>query len=128
MDKRRIKMPGIIQKEAKELLAMVKDEEIWAETADEKMELARALNLDIRRLPDVSFSYKELYTILRFLVTLNHDNMEMANYVRDKNEELLCDLLSAGIIYELDEYVAHYMIQEMNGIEITIREVGTDDV
>ena len=128
MDKRKIKTPGVMRKEAEELLALVKDEEIWAETADEKIEMARALSLDVQRLPDVSFSYKELYTILRFMVTLNHDNMAMANYVRDKDEELLCDLLSAGIICELDEYVAHYMIQEMNGIEITIREVDADDI
>lgn len=128
MDKRKIKMPGTIQREAKELLALVKDEEMWAETASEKNEFARALSLDIQQLPDVSFSYKQLYVILRFLVTLNQGNMEMANYVRDEDEEFLCDVLSVGIIYELDEYVASYMVHEVNGIEITIKGVGTDDV
>ena len=128
MDKRKIKMPGTIQREAKELLALVKDEEMWAETASEKNKFARALSLDIQRLPDVSFSYKQLYAILRFLVTLNQGNIEMANYVRDEDEEFLCDVLSAGIIYELDEYVASYMVHEVNGIEITIKGVGADDV
>lgn len=128
MDKRKIKTPGVLRKEADELLALVKDEEIWAETASEKNEFAKALSLDIQRLPDVSFSYKQLYAILRFLVTLNQGNMEMANYVRDEDEEFLCDVLSAGIIYELDEYVASYMVHALNGIEITIKGVGTDDV
>lgn len=128
MEKRKIKTPRAIHKEARELLALVKDDEMWAETTDEKIELARALRMDIQRLPSVSFSYHELYTILRFLVTLNHDEMAIANYVQDDDEEFLCDVLSAGIIYELNEYISAFLINEMDGIEITIREVGTDAV
>lgn len=128
MDKRKIKMPGTIQREAKELLALVKDEEIWAETDDEKMELGRALARDLERLPMVGFSYKELYMIMRFLVLVNGQSSEMAHYVRNENEELLCDVLAAGIISALDDFVKANMINALNGIEITIREVGTGDV
>jgi hypothetical protein len=89
MDKRKIKTPGVMRKEAEELLALVKDEGIWAETADEKLELGKALTRDFERLPMVGFDYKALYVILRFLVMLNNESAGMAHYVRNENEELL---------------------------------------
>lgn len=128
MDKRKIKMPGTIQREAKELLALVKDEGIWAENDDEKLELGKALTRDFERLPMVGFDYKALYVILRFLVMLNNESAGMAHYVRNENEELLCDVLAAGIISALDDFVEANMINALNGIEITIKGVGTDDV
>lgn len=128
MDKRKIKMPGTIQREAKELLALVKDEGIWAGNDEEKIELGKALTRDFARLPMVGFSYKELYVIMRFLVLLNDQNAGMAHYVRNENEELLCDVLAAGIISALDDFVEANMCNALNGIEITIKGVGTDDV
>ena len=76
----------------------------------------------------IGFSYKELYVIMRFLVLLNNQSVEMVHYVRDEDEELLCDVLAAGIISELDDYAATNLFNALKGIEITIREVGTDDV
>ena len=128
MDKRKIKTPGIMRKEAEELLALVKDEEIWAESDGEKKELGKSLARDLERLPMVGFSYKELYVIMRFLVLLNNQSVEMVHYVRDEDEEFLCDVLAAGIIGELDDYAATNLFNALKGIEITIREVGTDDV
>ena len=128
MDKRKIKTPGIMRKEAEELLALVKDEEIWAESDGEKKELGKSLARDLERLPMVGFSYKELYVIMRFLVLLNNQSVEMMHYVRDEDEEFLCDVLAAGIIGELDDYAATNLFNALKGIEITIREVGTDDV
>ena len=117
-----------MRKEAEELLALVKDEGIWAENDDEKLELGKALTRDFERLPMVGFDYKALYVILRFLVMLNNESAGMAHYVRNENEELLCDVLAAGIIGELDDYAATNLFNALKGIEITIREVGTDDV
>lgn len=57
MDKRKIKTPGVMHQEAAELLELVKDEEIWAENDDEKIELGKALTRDFARLPMVGFSY-----------------------------------------------------------------------
>lgn len=128
MDKRKIKTPGVMRKEAEELLTLVKDEEIWAESEDEKGELGKSLARDLERLPMVGFSYKELYVIMRFLVLLNNQSVEMVHYVRDEDEEFLCDVLAAGIIGELDDYAATNLFNALKGIEITIREVGTDDV
>lgn len=128
MDKRKIKTPGIMRKEAEELLALVKDEEIWAESDGEKKELGKSLARDLERLPMVGFSYKELYVIMRFLVLLNNQSVEMMHYVRDEDEEFLCDVLAAGIIGELDDFAATNLFNALKGIEITIREVGTDDV
>lgn len=133
MDKRKIKTPGVMRKEAEELLALVKDEGIWAESDGEKEELGKSLARDLERLPMVGFSYKELYVIMRFLVLLNtfqhsSQSAEMVHYVRNENEELLCDVLAAGIISELDDYAATNLFNALKGIEITIREVGTDDV
>ena len=120
MDKRKIKTPGVMRKEAEELLALVKDEEIWTESEDEKVELGKSLARDLERLPMVGFSYKELYVIMRFLVLLNSQSAEMVHYVR--NEELLCDVLAAGIISELDDFAATNLFDALKGIEITIRE------
>lgn len=117
-----------MRKEAEELLALVKDEGIWAESDGEKEELGKSLARDLERLPMVGFSYKELYVIMRFLVLLNNQSVEMVHYVRNENEELLCDMLAAGIIGELDDYAATNLFNALKGIEITIREVGTDDV
>lgn len=128
MDKRKIKTPGIMRKEAEELLALVKDEEIWAESDGEKKELGKSLARDLERLPMVGFSYKKLYVIMRFLVLLNNQSVEMVHYVRDEDEEFLCDVLAAGIIGELDDFAATNLFNALKGIEITIREVGTDDV
>lgn len=128
MDKRKIKTPGVMRKEAEELLALVKDEGIWAESDGEKEELGKSLARDLERLPMVGFSYKELYVIMRFLVLLNNQSVEMVHYVRDEDEEFLCDVLAAGIIGELDDYAATNLLHALKGIEITIREVGTDDV
>lgn len=128
MDKRKIKTPGIMRKEAEELLALVKDKEIWAESDGEKKELGKSLARDLERLPMVGFSYKELYVIMRFLVLLNNQSVEMVHYVRDEDEEFLCDVLAAGIIGELDDFAATNLFNALKGIEITIREVGTDDV
>ena len=128
MDKRKIKTPGVLRKEAEELLALLKDEEILAESEDEKVELGKSLARDLERLPMVGFSYKELYVIMRFLVLLNNQSVEMVHYVRDEDEEFLCDVLAAGIIGELDDYAATNLFNALKGIEITIREVGTDDV
>lgn len=128
MDKRKIKTPGIMRKEAEELLALVKDEEIWAESDGEKKKLGKSLARDLERLPMVGFSYKELYVIMRFLVLLNNQSVEMVHYVRDEDEEFLCDVLAAGIIGELDDFAATNLFNALKGIEITIREVGTDDV
>lgn len=128
MDKRKIKTPGVLRKEAEELLALVKDEGIWAESEDEKEKLGKSLARDLERLPMVGFSYKELYVIMRFLVLLNNQSVEMVHYVRDEDEEFLCDVLAAGIIGELDDFAATNLFNALKGIEITIREVGTDDV
>lgn len=128
MDKRKIKTPGVMRKEAEELLALVKDEGIWAESDGEKEELGKSLARDLERLLMVGFSYKELYVIMRFLVLLNNQSVEMVHYVRDEDEEFLCDVLAAGIIGELDDYAATNLLHALKGIEITIREVGTDDV
>lgn len=128
MDKRKIKTPGVMRKEAEELLALMKDEGIWAESDGEKEELGKSLARDLERLPMVGFSYKELYVIMRFLVLLNNQSVEMVHYVRDEDEEFLCDVLAAGIIGELDDYAATNLFNALKGIEITIREVGTDDV
>ncbi len=128
MDKRKIKTPGVMRKEAEDLLALVKDEGIWAETADEKLELGKALTRDFERLPMVGFDYKALYVILRFLVMLNNESAGMAHYVRNENEELLCDVLAAGIISALDDFTEAKLFNAQNGIEITIKGVGTDDV
>ncbi len=122
MDKRKIKTPGVMRKEAEELLALVKDEEIWTESEDEKVELGKSLARDLERLPMVGFSYKELYVIMRFLVLLNSQSAEMVHYVRNENEELLCDVLAAGIISELDDFAATNLFDALKGIEITIRE------
>lgn len=128
MDKRKIKTPGVMHQEAAELLELVKDEEIWAENDDEKIELGKALARDFARLPMVGFSYKELYVIMRFLVLLNDQNAGMAHYVRNENEELLCDVLAAGIASTLEDIVEAKIFDALNGIEITIKGVDTDDV
>lgn len=128
MDKRKIKTPGVMRKEAEELLALVKDEGIWAESEDEKEELGKALAHDFERLPMVGFSYKELYVIMRFLVLLNSQSAEMVHYVRDKDEELLCDVLAAGIISELDDITEANLFNALQGVEITIKGVDTDAV
>lgn len=65
---------------------------------------------------------------MRFLVLLNDQNAGMAHYVRNENEELLCDVLAAGIASALDDIVEAEMFNALNGIEITIKGVGTDDV
>lgn len=124
MDKRKIKTPGIMRKEAQALLELVKNEEIWAETDEEKVELGSALSLDVKRLPMTSFSYQELYIVFRFLVLLNQQSAEMVHYVRSKDEAFLCDVLSAGIVGELDDYVGDNMIHALNGLEITIEGCG----
>lgn len=128
MDKRKIKTPGVLRQEAAELLELVKDEEIWAENDDERIELGKALTRDIMRLPMVGFDYKALYVILRFLVMLNNQSAGMAHYVRNENEELLCDVLAAGITSALDDFAATNLFDALKGIEITIREVDADAV
>lgn len=124
MDKRKIKTPGVMRKEAEELLALVKkDEGIWAENDDEKEALGRALARDLARLPMVGFSYKELYVIMRFLVLMNSQTDEIVHYVRDKDEVLLCDVLVAGIVDEIDDIIEANIFNALNGIEITIKGV-----
>ena len=76
----------------------------------------------------VGFDYKALYVILRFLVMLNNESAGMAHYVRNENEELLCDVLAAGIISALDDFVEANMCNALNGIEITIKGVDMDAV
>lgn len=128
MEKRKIKTPGILRKEAEELLALVKDKGVWAENDAEKIKLGGALARDLKRLPMVGFSYRELYVIMRFLVLLNGQSQEMAHYVRNEDEELLCDVLAAGIIGELDDYAAENITHALRGIKITIKGVDTDAV
>lgn len=124
MDKRKIKTPGVMRKEAEELLALVKkDEGIWAENDDEKEALGRALARDLARLPMVGFSYKELYVIMRFLVLMNSQTDEIVHYVRDKDEVLLCDVLVAGIVDEIDDIIEANIFNALNGIEITIKGI-----
>lgn len=128
MEKRKIKTPGVMRKEAEELLALVKDEEIWVENDDGRIKLGGALARDLKRLPMVGFSYRELYVIMRFLVLLNGQSQEMAHYVRNEDEELLCDVLAAGIIGELDDYAAENITHALQGIKITIKGVDADAV
>ncbi|MEE0434439.1 MAG: hypothetical protein UDB11_03415 [Peptococcaceae bacterium] len=104
MDKRTLKRLSVLKMEAKELLELVRLHEIYAETDKEKVEVGQALVLDIQELPNVGFSYEELYTILRFFVGLNSHDGEVAHYVQDKNETFLCEVLAAGIIDQVYEY------------------------
>lgn len=131
MDKRKIKMPGAMRKEAKELLEhfAIVDVKRTREEVDMN-EAAERLIRDIKNMPMIGFSYKELYIILRFLVELNSQGKEakMAHYIRNEEEEFLCDLLASGIVRELDRYAEDAVTNVLNGIEITIREVNTDAV
>ena len=128
MDKRKIKTPGVMRKEAEDLLALVKDEGVWVESEDETKGLWRALARDLVRLPIVGFSYKELYVIMRFLVLMNSQSAEIVHYVRDKDEELLCDVLAAGIASEIDDITEANLFNALQGVEITIKGVDADAV
>lgn len=123
MDKRKIKRPSVLKTEAELLLALSADKGTPEEPPlEELQEAAEALKRDMLHLPMTGFSYKELYVILRFLVELNRQDEEatIAHFVRDKDEELLCGILAAGIVQELDEYAVCGMFQifEKKGIDL----------
>lgn len=129
MDKRKIKRPSMLENEADMVLALTSEKGVGNEQPlQELQDAAECLKKDMLILPMIGFSYKELYVIVRFLVMLNGQSAGMAHYVRDEDEKLLCDVLAAGIIEELDNYAVARMSNILDGIEITVMGGKRDGV
>lgn len=126
MDKRKIKRPSALKTEADILLTLTEEKEAAKDQPLEELQEAAAyLKRDLLGMQMVSFSYKELYVILRFLVELNRQDEKaaIAHFVKGKDEELLCNILAAGIVQELDEYAVAGLFRILKKKGINFGEV-----
>ena len=126
MDKRKIKRPSALKTEADVLLTLTEEKGAAKDQPlEELQDEAAYLKKDLLGMQMVSFSYRELYVILRFLVELNRQDEEaaIAHYVKDKDEELLCGILAAGIVQEMDEYAVCGIFQALKKKGISLGEV-----
>lgn len=127
MDKRKIKRPGAIKREATDLFELVRD------TYEPGMEIdideySWLLLKDLERMPQVGFSYKELFVVLRFLAQLNAEGAEVICHEKSEAEGIMCDVLVDGISDQLNEYTAKKLGRMMKAHGIEVKEDGTDDV
>lgn len=59
----------------------------------------------VRDFPVMGFSWRESYTVLRFLSMLNRSRGELEQYADTEEEVFLCQVIAAGVVTEIIEFV-----------------------